>query len=206
MKHSHNYRDITGQTIGHLTAIRPSQPKVYFYKKKNRKILRSIWVFRCVCGKEIERSRVQIERHLKNPPSCGCQSIKGNQHPYWNGVGEFSKTHFTAIKNSAIRRKLDFNLTIEYLWELFLKQDRTCALSGEQLKFGTYAMVHNKELRVPTASLDRIDSTKGYVEGNVQWVHKTLNKMKMELGDKEFIQWCYKVCDYKSKDFSKLAG
>jgi hypothetical protein len=41
-----------------------------------------------------------------------------------------------------------------------------------------------------TASLDRIDSSKGYVEGNVQWVHKRINIMKNDLSDSEFIEWC----------------
>lgn len=32
-----------------------------------------------------------------------------------------------------------------------------------------------------TASLDRIDGARGYVEGNVWWVHKDVNVMKMDL-------------------------
>ena len=31
-----------------------------------------------------------------------------------------------------------------------------------------------------TASLDRIDSTKGYVRGNIQWVHKDINWFKRD--------------------------
>jgi len=30
----------------------------------------------------------------------------------------------------------------------------------------------------------------GYVEGNVQWVHKIVNFMKQALPDNEFINWC----------------
>lgn len=44
-----------------------------------------------------------------------------------------------------------------------------------------------------TASLDRIDSSKGYVIGNVQWVHKTINTMKMDLANSEFIKLCQMV-------------
>jgi hypothetical protein len=44
-----------------------------------------------------------------------------------------------------------------------------------------------------TASLDRIDSNKDYVEGNIQWVHKHLNLMKNILSQEYFINLCNKV-------------
>jgi hypothetical protein len=44
-----------------------------------------------------------------------------------------------------------------------------------------------------TASLDRIDSSIGYVEGNVQWIYKPLNTMKGTLSNQEFIQLCKEV-------------
>ena len=50
-----------------------------------------------------------------------------------------------------------------------------------------------------TASLDRIDSEKGYVAGNVHWVHKTVNKMKMEFSVDDFVSVCKEVAEHKSK-------
>lgn len=44
-----------------------------------------------------------------------------------------------------------------------------------------------------TASLDRIDNTKGYTEDNVQWVHKIINKMKSDLTQEDFIMWCKRI-------------
>lgn len=41
-----------------------------------------------------------------------------------------------------------------------------------------------------TASLDRIDSSKGYVEGNVQWVHKDVNYIKQDLEESYFKKLC----------------
>lgn len=49
-----------------------------------------------------------------------------------------------------------------------------------------------------TASLDRIDSTRGYVVGNLQWIHKDLNLMKNTLPTSLFIEWCKKVSNYSS--------
>lgn len=41
-----------------------------------------------------------------------------------------------------------------------------------------------------TASLDRINSSIGYTIDNVQWVHKKINMMKMDLSQEEFINYC----------------
>lgn len=42
-------------------------------------------------------------------------------------------------------------------------------------------------------SLDRIDSKKGYVVGNVQWVHKDINRMKNTFPQDYFIQVCKQI-------------
>ncbi len=42
---------------------------------------------------------------------------------------------------------------------------------------------------------DRIDSCVGYVPGNVQWVHRTVNFIKRDLPDDEFIEWCKQIAE-----------
>ena len=91
---------------------------------------------------------------------------------------------------------MEFAITIEYGWELFLLQNRTCALSGEILSFAR-SMKKPYSLK-QTASLDRIDSNLGYIHGNVQWVHKELNVMKMDASQEDFIEWCRKIAHYQS--------
>ena len=78
-----------------------------------------------------------------------------------------------------------FDITIEYAWDLYLNQNKECALSGLPIKF-SFTRNKNDE----TASLDRIDSKLGYVEGNVQWVHKHVNMMKNVYSQKYFISIC----------------
>ena len=43
--------------------------------------------------------------------------------------------------------------------------------------------------------MDRIDSTKGYIKGNVQWVHKTVNIMKNTFDNTLFINLCKKIAE-----------
>lgn len=51
------------------------------------------------------------------------------------------------------------------------------------------------------ASLDRIDSSKGYIPGNVQWVDKRVNYMKQALPEGEFAELCRLVyLNRKEKD------
>lgn len=94
----------------------------------------------------------------------------------------------------AKRNSLEFDLDGDYLWSLFIKQNRRCALSGLDLQFPkAWGIKSKKDI---TASLDRINSSIGYIKGNVQWVHKTINTMKMDMLDQEFINICKKVAEY----------
>jgi hypothetical protein len=100
---------------------------------------------------------------------------------------------FTAIKRAALhyRKPIAFDITIEYLWRMFLRQKRCCALSGLQIHFSPKAKGDHTGYR--SASLDRIDSSRGYVRGNVQWVHKDINLMKRTLPQERFIELCTNV-------------
>ena len=50
-----------------------------------------------------------------------------------------------------------------------------------------------------SASLDRIDSKKGYTEENVQWIHKDVNSMKMDYNEDYFIKMCQLIVEKNSK-------
>jgi len=105
-----------------------------------------------------------------------------------------SLTYFNGIKNRATRSNKEFDVTIEYLFDLFEKQHGKCALSGLDIAFAR--SIRSKE---KTASLDRIDSTKGYIEGNVQWVHLDVNKMKMDLEQSRFLELCNIISSNKKE-------
>jgi hypothetical protein len=111
----------------------------------------------------------------------------------YKGVGDLSATFWLHIKHGAKRRSIEFAITIEYAWQLFVQQQAKCALSGETITMCRSSRGCNVNWKRTTASLDRKDSNCGYVEGNVQWVHKTINYIKRDLSDREFIQWCNKV-------------
>ena len=97
------------------------------------------------------------------------------------------------IKHNAKRRGTKFNVSIEYLWKLFLDQKGKCFYTGRALKISKSIRNNNVNWSKITASVDRIDSNKGYVEGNLQWVHKDINRFKNNYSHDEFIKMCHEV-------------
>lgn len=115
----------------------------------------------------------------------------------WKGYKELSGTLYNKYKRGAEKRGLEFNVTPQFLWDLFIKQNRKCALSGIEIYFSK-TEGRKRDTKEITASLDRIDSNKGYTEDNVQWVHKKVNTMKMQMEEKEFISFCKEIAKYNS--------
>jgi transposase len=109
---------------------------------------------------------------------------RGKTSKRWKGIGDIRVAFFNTIKFSAQQRDIEFDVTIEYIWDLFIIQKNKCSLSGLNLEMGPSALDDR------TASLDRIDSSKGYIEGNVQWVHKMINTMKWDFNQDDFIKMC----------------
>ena len=85
--------------------------------------------------------------------------------------------------------KLGFGLTLDYVMALLDKQKMICALSGELMTVNGDRCLSNM------MSLDRIDSSIGYFEGNVQWVGVKYNLMKSHTSQEEFVQMCKRVAE-----------
>lgn len=99
--------------------------------------------------------------------------------------GNWWYNHVLRERNQTAREKVPVTISIEYAWNLFLEQNRKCALSGQDIFIG--------DKQYGTASIDRIDSSRGYEEGNIQWVHKDINFMKRTYSMDYFIEMCKMV-------------
>ena len=107
-----------------------------------------------------------------------------------------SGRYFCSLVSGAKRRGLEFNITIEDLWNLFTKQKGKCLLSGIDIRF----YKTGEKYTAQTASVDRIDSEYGYNINNIRWVHKTVNNMKWELSDDEFLSFCQSIIKHNRKN------
>jgi hypothetical protein len=148
--------------------------------------------WKCECGREIVTRKNNVLFGTKI--SCGCSRHLSNSK-LWRGVGEISKTFWSRIRGNARSRNRTLSITMKDAWKLFLKQNRKCALSDEPLIFAKAGT----NFLGGTASLDRIDSSKGYTIDNVQWVHRDINRMKSDLLPATFFMWCKKIVDKHSK-------
>ena len=172
--------DLTGHKFGNLTVERPTS------ERKNKNV---VWKCLCNCGKITYVISSNLNRG--NTRSCGClrKARKGPLNPMWTGRGDLSGNRFYNFERSAKERNLVFEVTIDFLWELFLKQERKCALTGDFLVLEKHAE--------NLGSLDRIDSSKGYTKDNVQWVRCDINYLKQNIKDDHFILLCKKVANYR---------
>lgn len=81
---------------------------------------------------------------------------------------------------------------------MFEKQNHICAITGDIIS------------SIDEASLDRIDSSKGYTEDNVQWVTIQANLSKHTMTMEELKLFCRKVLNHAnqqpSQPLTKLEG
>ena len=152
----------------------------FFYDAKRRRMAQCL----CECGKPTTVLAKMLSQNKTH--NCGC-APSGN----YKGCGEVSGAFFYNIRHSADARGIPFDVTKEQIWNLFLKQDKRCALTGLPITLWV------RDRTKGTASLDRRDSDGPYTLSNVQWVHKDINRMKNAFTEERFLILCRRVTEYQ---------
>jgi hypothetical protein len=129
-----------------------------------------------ICQRELAYREVsERNRGVKNNTPCrSCANRLKAFVPYQ----EIPVSWYNGKIRRATQRGYEFTITIEEIWDIYIAQDKVCALSGVPISFNE------------TASLDRIDNAKGYVRDNIQIVHKDINYMKYIYSQDYFIKMC----------------
>ena len=104
------------------------------------------------------------------------------------------KSYLSYLRAKALGRKKDDNIDIDYLINLWDKQNGKCALTGWDM-----TMVLGEGVIQTNCSIDRIDSSIGYVEGNIQLVCRIVNISKSNTSVDNFINLCKSVVDFNNK-------
>ena len=101
-------------------------------------------------------------------------------------LDEFSpfRTFLMLCKHNVRKKKFEFNLDLEYLKNLWESQKGKCPYSNIEMLLSNTA--YGKQFKPISASLDRIDSNKGYVKGNVEFVCLAMNYAKNKFSREEF--------------------
>lgn len=144
-----------------------------------------------------QRLRFGWDREIKRLAASGEQKklsdlvdfIKENV----DQIGAFDRV-WNGILVGAIQRSIPVEITKPYALDLFREQEGRCAISRIAIGFQAPGkFVGARDAR--TASLDRIDSDLGYIPGNVWWVHRDINQMKMSQSLARFVALCRAVVE-----------
>jgi len=88
---------------------------------------------------------------------------------------------YNKFKKNSKNRRIEWDITID---EMFSIYNGKCALTSWDICI---------DYTNCTASLDRIDSSKGYSIHNIQWVHTMVNMCKNKYKLEDFIKMCVSV-------------
>jgi hypothetical protein len=161
------------------------------------------------CNEEFEKRKGEYNRkvrlgktkfycsrscHGKNKDNVKHIIANRSNFPVWelndNKKDEYSK--FKPAMRKAKQRSKTFDLTLEHLKDLWEKQQGRCPFTGFDLELRTYQS-EDPPLGIRSASLDRIDNDKGYVEGNVRWVSVMFNYARNIFSDQDVIEFAKAV-------------
>lgn len=135
------------------------------------------WCSVCsICKKEQAYTR---KDHAKSSAinNWNCKQCASNKEGFSNNQSVGSKKRvYNKFLKSATQRKINWDLAIDDMYSNF---NGKCALTNWDISLN---------YKNCTASLDRIDSTKGYSKENIQWVHSMVNMSKRHYSQEMFIK------------------
>lgn len=177
--------DFVGRKFGRLTILSYSHSR-----SMNSGYSRAYWDCLCDCGNKVKARSDHLVRG--NTTSCGCyrneqlsKAVSGPKVP----IGDAPRNKiYKNYKWSAEKRGLSFELSREQFFDLMSKD---CFYCGEpprrayKMKSSYGEAIYN--------GIDRIDSSIGYVIGNVVPCCTTCNQAKMEMSIEDFISWVQRI-------------
>lgn len=106
-----------------------------------------------------------------------------------NKIETYAYRLIASIKCRASQENIPFELTPQDLIDIWYSQNEQCYYSGEPLDL----LAYNKNRKSPHynfPSVDKKDPKLGYVKTNVVWCKWVINRMKSNLTQEQFIDFC----------------
>lgn len=139
----------------------------------------------CLCGSIVQVSKANLLSGTSTKcKECSDKCRIGMDLSFWNW-----------ISYGARERGIHIGIDWQFAKDLLNNQGWMCSLSGVPITLPKSWKDYRENGK--TASLDRIDSSLGYIPGNVQWVHKSINQMKWDFPQSEFIEFCKLVAKHR---------
>jgi len=153
-------------------------------KRKNGKKVISL---RCArCGVVFEKELKEYKRQLNKSPirrffcSLKCGSNKSDE------LSPF-REFLNLAKKNAKRKSIEFDLELQFLKELWNKQNGKCQYSKVPMLL--FPTKDKRDFKPTSASLDRRNSSEGYTKDNVCFVCLSINYAKNGFGEIEFLEF-----------------
>lgn len=151
--------------------------------------------------------------------SCAGKALMGDRFEAWvrsdanrkhlntYRIGDDEYSSYRPYLRNARTRIHDCTVTLEELKNLWKQQEGRCVYTNVKLVHGGYTKKKNSNPNF-TASLDRIDSTRGYHIDNVQFVSQTVNWAKNQQSDQAMREFIHLVLENSKnkKEIDSLAS
>jgi len=185
-------KDHIGKVFNHLTVLSLDMGPAVNGRRK------TFFMCRCSCGveKRINASNVVTE----TTKSCGCQKstyLAAKNKEYTERVFKtpVEDRLLYLYRGGAKRVGRDYNLTKERFVELVNSDCHYCGIPPTKVRTNKA-----RKISKPLNGIDRVDSSKGYVEGNVVPCCTDCNVAKLDHTVGEFTEWVNRIHKHLNKE------
>ena len=153
-------------------------------------------------GNYCSRSCVSKYRNSIMSPDFWKRQYK--KYPNLKGYANNRKDEFSPFKSFINQgrnsiKKHGCNIDVKYLKEIWESQKGICSYTNIKMILPESTTKYDKIKSLKKASLDRIDSSKGYIEGNVEFVCSAINLAKNNFPKKDMILFVKEIVDVSVK-------
>lgn len=143
-----------------------------------------------------DNSCAAIKRNEEHPPKGNVDNFGGKRGV---GLDEYSPFRWYVLRGEyrSKHKKYDCDLTVEYLKQLWKEQSGICPLTGWELVLPKSTTKPWTSSSPANASIDRIDNSKGYMQGNVRFIAFMANIARQSFSDEQLIEFCKAVAKVK---------
>ena len=184
--------DLRGKSFGEWVVL--DKPRTI---KKGR----VFWSCLCSCKKEkLVRAENLINNNNRKSRSCGCKKISRRFNTLGLEYDTGAKNRlFRTYKEMAARRNHVFEISREHFLILTTMICYYCGKPPRQISRSKYPYALKE---YSYNGIDRVDNSKGYIEGNVVACCKKCNWAKREYSVKDFLEWVEEVYNFKIRQLS----
>ncbi len=128
-----------------------------------------------------------VEKLISNKSNYNISNHSSNRRDNFSDFRWYMKT--MRMRTGKVDK---FDIDLQYLKDLWESQKGICPFTKEPITLRTHTNCKEKILPY-TASIDRIDCSKGYIKGNIRFISLIANFARNNFTDEDVIDFCKKV-------------